>query len=424
MNIRPFFFACLSFCFFLSAEEGKQPEKTDVQTKIDALITTVHSEELEHFHHLIEGNNRFAFDFYQKIKHKGGNFCFSPLGIISGLSLAASGAKGETANQFFQLFHYSLNILPLLRNLKDLIETPSQHMGNQAQVYMPNAIWLGKDLTVSNSFKIGLQRHYDFNLQTVDFKNDSSSSIRSINQWFSEQTEGKINNLVTGSGITQKTQFLITSAFAMKGAWEHPFNTRMTKRQSFQLEGKRTASVEMMHTSMETLFLESEKCDLAALPYQNEEGGGQLLLVILIPKKITLTEFEKELTWDSWQQWISQLQARRIEISLPRFRIEKDWDITSSLQAMGLRLPFTPQADFSVISNDKNLFVNQAIHKSALKVAEMGSDLAAFPFPPVIKENSALQPASFIADHPFLFILLEKRSGSLLLMGRINLPSS
>lgn len=409
MRGRLYFIALLS-CFSLFCHGENEPAPP-------SLATLTPSEE-RFFQMVVDGNNRFGFDFYQTIKNQPGNICFSPYSIASGLAMAASGAKGETAQELQRVLRYSLSLLPLIGDLNAQFSNASK---TGSQVLLANALWLQKELPLLSSFKLTIQHGFRSTLQFVDFAKEGARSAQTINQWVSQQTERKINNLVNPQDVTAQTRLLLTTALYSRGAWSHPFDTKQTKRMPFQITPQRSLMANMMHATTLYALWKGEKWDLLEIPYQQGEEGGQLALAIFLPKSAPIGELEANFTWENWKQWLSQQQMQSVALSIPVFRIEQRLDLSNGLKALGLSLPFIPQADFSGMTGKKDLFLNKALHKTMIKVDERGSEGGALPFHQKSVETAEAS-YEFKVDHPFLFLIWDRKTNSILLMGRLAIP--
>lgn len=400
------------FALLLHAQTDEEPSG----------LSSISASEKQFFLLVVEGNNRFAFDCYHKMKNKPGNICFSSYSVVASLALAAVGAKGETAQQFQHAFRYPSSLLPLLSDLNEFLRTPSSNARGASQVLSSNAIWLQKDLSILPAFKLTLQRSFKYNLQLLDFANQLSQSVDKVNQWTSQQTNGKIRNLLMKQDVTRNSRFIVTSAIYMTGQWAHPFNQSATKRLPFRYSPQRTSMADMMHQTADILLLKGEKWDLLTLPYVQGSQGAQLAMTIILPKTVDISELEKELTLANWKQWLSQLQMETVSVVFPRFRIEERLDLEMILKQLGLTSMFNPDADFSGITGKKELFINHAVHKSMIRIDEKGMEA---PSPSAVSTPSAAKkekPYEFLADHPFIFVIWDQKSHSILLMGRLSLP--
>jgi serpin B len=408
------YLVCLSF--LLRPELEAQDESTHTP------LPTLSEFEVQYFQIFVQGNNRFAFDLYQRLKNQPGNLYFSPYSIVSGLGLIAAGAKGETAHQFQQAFHYSLSLLLFIGDLNESLQKPSASK-NANQVLLANALWMDQSLPILPSFKQILLRNFRTAAQPVDFKHNLSRSIQKINQWILQHTDGKINNMVLTQDATVNTQMILTTAASMKEQWAYPFDPSLTKRQSFYLTNQRSFLAEMMQNTADYLIWKGEQWEMLILPFEKGNRETQLGMAILVPKKdVSLAELEKNLTWENWRQWKNQLQSQKITLTFPRVRIEKRLDLEPTLKALGFSLLFNPEADFSGITEKKGVYLNQAVHKSSIRFEEEGTERTMVRG---IKRTATVKTESsneFTVDRPFIFIIWDQKTDVIVFMGRLALP--
>jgi serine protease inhibitor len=406
MRIMSILGCLFSFCLWGQQQNSQAP------------LSTLSESEIAYFQKLVEGNNRFAFDLYQQVKQQPGNFYFSPYSIVSGLGMLAIGAKGETANQLERTFHYSSALLLFIGDLNASLQKSSK---NGKQVFLANALWLDKSLPVLPSFKQTLLSNFRTTVQSTDFAEHLSQSIQQINQWVEKQTNNKIYNMVVPQDVTTKSRLLLTTGAYLRGAWGNSFNPTLTKRLPFQITPQRTMSTEMMQMTANYPLWKGEQGDLLVVPFAQESEGAQLAMAILVPKKeLSLNELEKDFTWENWQQWKGKLQNQEVTLTLPRFHIEKGLDLESLLKGLNLNLLFTSEADFSGITGQKGIPLAQALHKTSIRVDEKGADVLVG-----MKTGRAATdktPYEVKADRPFIFMIWDQKTDSILFMGRLSLP--
>lgn len=386
-------------------------------------LPTLSESETLHFQMLVEGNNRFAFDLYQHMKQQSGNLYFSPYSIAAGLSLVSIGAKGVTAQAFQHAFRYSPALLLFIGDLNESLQKSSASK-NTAQVLLANAVWIDKSIPLLPSFKQTFLRNFRTPLQPIDFANDLSLSIQKINQWVSQQTQGKVGNMLSGQDVNVNTRIVLTTAAYLKGSWTYPFDQRSTKRIPFQVSPQRALLTDMMQNTSNYLLWKGEQWDVLAVPYERGDQGAHLTMVILLPKKdVLLNALEKNLTWENWQQWKGQLQNQSVALTLPRFRIDKRLDLEIVLKGLGFSSMFTPEANFSAMTAEKGIHINKAIHKTSIKLDEKGVDISTVAgLKPASSVKTDEAPYEFIADRPFIFIIWDQKTDSIVFMGRLSQP--
>ena len=398
------FFCCISlFCTAIEDENLKIRV-----TPSDGGMVPVRS--------MIEGNNRFTFDFYRSLMGEKRNICFSPYSMTIGLSMAASGAAGETGREFQQVLHYSLSFLPAISDLNALFF--NQDEGVNQSLFMADSLWINKHLPLHPSYEKFFDRYFNQLLQTVDFLYDKAGSIRKINQWTTTETNNKIRDMLTGKDANAHTQLILTTAMSIKAKWVHPFDSKKTSFLPFYTS-RGAIQVDMMQTISKFPIWKGEKMSLAALPYVSIKNM-KLAMVFIVPNEgVPLETVENELTWDTWEKGVKNLREEEVKFIVPRFRVENRLDMRPALEMLGLKSAFLKEADFSGMTDEKEIFISEAIHKTVIKIDEGGSDaggaIAAFG---ASDENSM----QFKIERPFIFIVLDLNSGAIFYMGKIMQP--
>ena len=236
-----------------------------------------------------------------------------------------------------------------------------------------------------------------------------------------QQTHDKIKELLGASAVSKDTDLILTNAIYFKGAWAVPFHKEATKDEPFG-DGTNSSPVPTMHQTERAFYLESSTFQALELGYL----GGKLSMVILLPKQIYgLAALEASLSSTQVETWLGQLGSQEVVVSLPRFQLESANELTSTLADLGMPLAFSREADFSAIATDRRLFLSAVIHKAFAEVNEKGTEAAAATGVGMAR-MSAVQvhkpPVVFKADHPFLFLIRDRPSGSILFLGRVTRP--
>ncbi|WP_068468013.1 serpin family protein [Candidatus Protochlamydia phocaeensis] len=402
------------FSFFLSLQAQEAPASDKPTPSVDN----------RYFDLLIQGQNQFAFDLLQQLKNRKGNLFFSPYSIGTGFALAAVGAKGQTSIEIQQALHYSLSLSPLIGSLDRSLALAEGK--NATQLFLANAIWMQEGLPILPAYPLTLKRSFNFDLAFVDFQHEFVQSVKKINQWTASQTKGKINQLLNTADVVENAQLVLTTAIYMKGAWMHPFDLWQTSRAPFYTRDQYTTQVEMMHSIASYRTWVSPHFTLIEIPYEAQESGIQLAMIILLPTEASgWQNLEPELNADNWQKWRGGLRPQQLRLGLPRFRIEEKLDLNPLAQALGIKQIFTPQADYSDILEDKRVFLNKAVHKTLIHVDEKGTDAIGAPR---IKANQKARPGEgenlqeISIDRPFYFFIIDQKTQLILFMGRVLRP--
>jgi len=377
-------------------------------------------ERTAHLDQLVQGNNQFAFDLYKRLAKKEGNLVFSPYSISSALAMTYAGARGETAEQMAKVLHFTLGQEQLHPGFGALIaDLQSDEMTRPYQLHIANALWGQEGLPFVESFLRTTKQDYRAGLRELDFIRDPADARLRINHWVEEQTKDKIRDLLKPNDITVLTRLVLTNAIYFKAAWKTQFPKEQTREAPFHLSPTETVSVPMMHSEEQRFnYFKGDDFQWLELPYT----GDRLAMVILLPrKKGGLAELEKTLTASRIQQGIAKLKPELVHVALPRFKMTTNFRLADTLRKLGMVAPFS-DADFSGITSGARLRISNVVHKAFIEVDEVGTEAAAATA--VIIQLLNTNDLVFRADHPFLFIIRDSRTNSILFLGRVSDPRS
>jgi serpin B len=365
----------------------------------------------------VKGNTQFALDLYGQIRDAKGNLFFSPYSISTALAMTLAGARGETGAEMDKTLH-----LPLLRagphptvaELMNLVQGSGKD--RKAKLYTVNALWGQKGYQFLPEFLKLTQGPYGAGLREVDFKDATEASRLTINDWIEGQTKGKIKELLTPGILKDTTRLVLTNAIYFKAAWMRQFAEKATKLEPFFSAGDKQSQVPMMNHVLRTNYAKFGDLQVLDLPYEDLE----LSMLIFLPGKGNLAEFERDLTPANLAKWQAKLSDHMVNVKLPKFKVTSEFRLDDALKALGMRLAFDKdRADFSGMTTRDRLFVGAVVHKAFVDVNEKGTEAAAATGV-AMERLSAPPPATFHADHPFVFLIRENRTGSVLFLGRVN----
>ena len=385
---------------------------------------------------VVEGNNMFALELYAKLRSQRGNLFVSPYSISTALAMAQAGARGRTASQMAQVLH-----LPTATSEKQELSTVAPDERQVASAYgriikdlnkrgqkgaytltVANALWGQKGFGFLKEYLELVRTEYDGRLTEVDFVRAADAARKTINTWVEKQTRGKIKDLIPEGVLDSTTRLVLTNAIYFKGNWARQFKKDQTQGGAFTLIGGRTIQVPMMNQTAEFRYMETQTLQALELPYVDKE----LSMVILLPKeKDGLSKLEETLTSEELSQWLARLFSREVVVSIPKFKATTQFSLASVLQSMGMTDAFSGSADFSGMDGKKDLFISAVIHKAYVDVNEEGTEAAAATG--VVMKLTSLGPSEtpvFRADHPFLFLIRDNKSGGILFIGRVMDPKA
>jgi serpin B len=372
---------------------------------------------------LAAGNNAFAIDLYGQLRKQDGNLFFSPESISTAFAMAYAGARGTTASEMAATLHFTLppdRLHPAMGAL--FANLNAAHNGYQLRV--ADALWAEKDFTFLDDFLKITASDYGAGFNRVDFKGAPEQVRATINQWVEQKTEDKIKDLLPAGSLTPATRLVLTNAIYFKGDWQTQFDKASTKEEDFHLSTAQSVKAPLMHLTAKLSYLNGGTFQAAEIPYKS----GELSMIVLLPNDAAgLPALEQSLTAANAQQWFSQLRgSAKIILTLPKFKMTQQFQLGNTLSAMGMAQAFQKgAADFSGMTGKRDFWISAAIHKAYIDVNEEGTEAAAATG--IVMRSMAMQreqpPIIFRADHPFLFVIRDNRSGGILFMGRVNDPT-
>lgn len=374
---------------------------------------------------IAENNNAFATQLYGRLaKGESDNLFFSPYSITTALATTYNGAQGQTAKQMSHVLHFTLPLDRMNAAFSALSgELDGNAQSNGTQVYdlaLANALWTQTGFAMNSGFLQTVTQSYGADVQQADFINDPTQAANDINSWVADQTGDEIQNLIAPGDLTASTRLVLVNAIYFQGNWESPFDASQTSDQPFHVNAKTQTTVSMMNQEEAISYMENKQLQVAEFPYI----GGNLSMVVLLPRAVDgLSALEDSLTAEKLGQLLAKLSNTEVQVYLPKFQLTSQFELSSTLSAMGMPLAFTSHADFAGISTSVPLQISHVIHKAFVDVNETGTKAAAATGVGIVA-NAVSEPlVEFRADHPFLFLIRDRTSGAILFMGRVTNPS-
>ncbi|MFC2045021.1 serpin family protein [Chloroflexota bacterium] len=376
---------------------------------------------------LVDGNSEFAFDLYRVLKGTDGNLFYSPYSISLALAMTYAGARGETEEQMADTLNFALQQDPLHPAFNGLdIDLSSRGEGAKGKdeegfrLNIVNAIWGQKDYEFLSEYLDILAGNYGAGLRILDFVAEPELSRITINGWVSDQTEGRIEDLIPQGVIDALTRLVLTNAIYFNAAWQFPFEGDATINGPFHLIDGREIAVPMMRQTESFGYAEGDNYQAVELPYD----GQELSMIILLPKAGQFEAFENSMDSQTANRIISELKHRQVSLTMPEFEFESEFSLKSILANMGMPIAFSGDADFSGMAGNRDLFIGEVIHKAFVSVDEAGTEAAAATA--VIMKLTAMpeEPVSVTVDRPFIFLIRDIETGSILFIGRVMNPAT
>ena len=374
---------------------------------------------------VVKGNSTFGFGLYQKIKENEGNLFFSPYSISTALAMTYAGAKVQTEKEMAEVLHFSLEQEPLHSSFSKLRSKLNaiQNKGH-IKLSIANSLWAQEGYPFLDTFFDLNKKYYGAGLNFVDFVRETETARKTINVWIEKETQQKIKELIKPDTIDSLTTLVLCNAIYFKGDWSSQFDKERTTDADFYISHAKTIKVPMMNKKSEFKFKDFGNFSAIELPYE----GNDLSMIVFLPKEIDgLIELERNLTNDGVKAWINELTRSyksEIFVNLPRFKTTCQFELSETLGDMGMPSAFSlPPADFSGMTGKRDLFISKVIHKAFVDVNEEGTEAAAATAVVMMMLKGDSKPLSFRADHPFVFLIRENQTGSILFIGRIIDPT-
>lgn len=362
---------------------------------------------------VVDGNTRFALSLYQHLRAEKGNLFFSPYSISTALALTSTGARGKTFDQMAAALH-----LPprkgLAPGLAALSGELAARQGKGVQLTVDNRVWLQTGMTVQEDFRQALKTAGSA-VESADFRATPEIARDWINRRVARSTRKRITDLLPAGSITPLTRAVLANAVYFKGDWAHQFKKERTRPGNFTTPAGKVAVPFMIQTAGFGMA-DLDSGAVLELPY----AGNELSMLIAVPHNAkTLADVERELT-DGKIASLPTLPQMQVEVRVPKFKLATSLQLPAVLRSMGMVDAFGDKADFSGIDGTQNLYLSGVYHKAFVEVNEEGTE-ATGATGAVIKARS--KPPVFAVDQPFVFLIRDRKTGSVLFLGRVVDPT-
>lgn len=364
-----------------------------------------------------QGTNAFAVGLYQQlIKGEKGNLFFSPTSVAGALALVDVGAGGKTASQLDAVLHTGLPHAQVPEAIAALLNRYQSTRGD-ATLDIANRVWAAQKFNFKPSYLAQVQQQFGAAAERVDFSSgDQARGI--INSWVSQQTRGKITELLGRNAVGPDTQFVLTNAVYFYGTWKSPFDPKNTADAPFKLASGEQVQAPMMHQVVKAKGAETGDVQVVELPYGNQ---GTLAFDLILPKSANgLGALESQLSPEWLSKTLNGVQPAQATLAMPKFTERSQFALRPTLAAMGLDALFSG-ADLSAMA-DGAPSVSAVVHQAFVDVNEKGTEAAAATAVIGTRMLHREQQLTVTADHPFLFVIRDTATGGVLFMGRVADP--
>lgn len=368
---------------------------------------------------IVAANNDFGFNILQQLNSEQateGNLFVSPLSISQALSMAWNGADGNTATEIASVLGYSQGMTDGINQSSRTITNALLNADNQVAMSIANSIWYNQMYEILPSFVDTCDYSYDAEVERCDFSN-SDASVKAINGWVDDKTNGKIKKIV--DQVTNDDALYLINAVYFKGSWTSKFENDNTSNRPFTDSNASQSQVSTMMQESTFNYASVSNCTAVELPY----GNGHFSMVVMLPaEKSSVNDLLMSLNSETWDNLTHSLSGRKVQVYLPKFKVECDFTLNDALKQLGMPQAFTDMAQFPNMLASTNLMISKVKHKTFVEVNEEGTEAAAVTSIGMVTTSypgEEPEPIVFEVNRPFVFAIREKDTGSILFIGKI-----
>lgn len=359
-----------------------------------------------------------AVDLYRQVAKEPGNVVVSPTSLAAAMAVVALGAEGETRAGIDRAMHFAPGD-PTAALGPELAALGGTRDG--ARVDIANALWVQNDFALKLAFVAAAKRNLGADVASLDFGQRVAAAGK-INRWASDSTAGRIPTIVSSDSFSASTRLVVTNAVYLLADWDRQFSANDTADARFTGRGGKLATVRMMSQRGSYRMIERDGVKAIDVPYR----GGRLSMVAILPDDAAgLPDIERrfDARWlKSPNGALDAAAPEAIKLAFPKVRNEVKYELGDALTEMGMGRAFSSAAEFGGIANAP-LAISRVVQKTFLKIDEKGTEAAAVTAIGIIVTGMRIsRERTFIADHPFLFLIRDRPTGQILFIGRIETP--
>jgi len=400
-----------------------------------ACVGQTHASCKEPTNDLATGQREFAADLYARLASmKEGNIFFSPTSIRTALGMTYVGAAGNTAEEMAKTLRFSMAPDELAGPFGELIKRINSPVMLQKsewiddmmktstvpayELHIANALWMQQGYQFKKEFLEQVQTHFQARASDLDFA-QSEQARQVINKWVEQKTSNRITDLIGPGVLDALTRLVLTNAIYFKSDWAYQFQKANTRTEKFHTSPDDSVDVEMMNQTHQFRYMEDPDVQVVELPYV----GDELAMMVILPKR-DLADAEAKLSPSRLDEWSNSLAFRAVRLGLPKFTFTSEFELNEALKAMGMPEAFSYNADFTGMTERRDLYISAVIHKAFVEVDEAGTEAAAATA--VVMRTTSVPMyndlVEFFVDRPFIFLIRHNETGEILFMGRVKDP--
>ncbi|XP_012326364.2 neuroserpin [Aotus nancymaae] len=370
-----------------------------------------------------------SVNMYNRLRATGEdeNILFSPLSIALAMGMMELGAQGSTQKEIRHSMGYDSlkngEEFSILKEFSNMVTAKE----SQYVMKIANSLFVQNGFHVNEEFLQMMKKYFNAEVNQVDFSQNVAVANH-INTWVENNTNNLLKDLVSARDFDAATHLALINAVYFKGNWKSQFRPENTRTFSFTKDDESEVQIPMMYQQGEFYYGEfSDGSNEAGGIYQvleiPYEGDEISMMLVLSRQEVPLATLEPLVKAQLIEEWANSVKKQKVEVYLPRFTVEQEIDLKDVLKALGITEIFIKDANLTGLSDNKEIFLSKAIHKSFLEVNEEGSEAAAVSGMIAISRMAVLYP-QVIVDHPFFFLIRNRRTGTILFMGRVMHPET
>lgn len=401
---------CLYLFTLLACKETKPsitgPDNNNLQPDLEKINAEV-----------VQTNNDFGLQLFKTINTTcpDSNIFIAPLSVSIALGMALNGAEGTTRDEIITMLNLGgMSQETINETYQQLITLLA---GNEEKVLfeIANSVWYDQTRMIPEQDFLNVNQKFFF-ADVLNLNFSQAGAVDSINNWISDKTHGKIENMldqIPGSAV-----LYLINALYFYGQWLYTFDKEKTEEFDFFLQGGAVVQCPLMNQKSEYYYYENEDIQMLDMKYANEAYS----MTLILPKyDKDINMIIDDLSPETWSDWINLMDKDSVTVHLPKFKTEYKRTLNEDLKALGMKLAFTPDADFSGIAPGREIWISRVLHKALIEVNEEGSEAAAATIIEFIELSIPMHPEMFI-NRPFFFVIREHQTNTILFMGKIMNP--
>jgi len=366
---------------------------------------------------LINNINQLSFKIYDKIDKETDNVIFSGYSISNALSIIYAGAKEKTALEFENVLQNS-NKQNIHKYYKLINEDLS--LNREVELLTANALWLQKSYKYKKEYEDIIKKNYNSEINKANFNNQKGrkKAKEEINLWVKEKTKDNITDFIKANMLSESSVLIIINAIYFNSLWSKAFLKEKTKKNNFYTTNGDSIKTNFLNNNLSINYYEDKNAKVIEIPYKNNKAS----IVLMLPHN-NYSKFINEVDINYYKQALSNFKKRTVDLSIPKFKLEANYNLSDIFKKMGLKLAFKGKANFLGITGKKDIHISKIIHKSVIEISEKGTEASSSTA--ILTTRSAEisnKAKKFNANHPFVFFIKDNSTNLILFTGVMNNP--